>query len=173
MTLILKQLFAFLKLLNSDKGTNQIAAGISCGLILGFIPAFSLQTLVVFFILFLFRIQIGAAFLSAFFFAIPAYLLDSLFHKVGAAVLEVESLTPLYTKLYNMPILPFTKFNNSIVMGSFIVALALFPIVFLLSKVLVAKYRQLVVEKLKQTKWFKALKATSLYKWYYKYDQLY
>ena len=39
MTLLLKQLFAFLKVLNSDTGENQVAAGIACGLILGFAPA--------------------------------------------------------------------------------------------------------------------------------------
>ena len=52
MTLILKQIFALFKVLNSDKGENQIAAGIACGLILGFAPGFSPQTLLVIFILF-------------------------------------------------------------------------------------------------------------------------
>ena len=42
MTILLKQVFAFLKLLNSDKGSNQISAGIACGMILGFTPAFSI-----------------------------------------------------------------------------------------------------------------------------------
>lgn len=68
MSLILKQIFQFLKLLNSDTATNQIAAGIAMGFILGMTPALSLQTLFVFACIFLFRIQMGAAFLTAFFF---------------------------------------------------------------------------------------------------------
>jgi len=68
MTLLLKQLFAFFRLLNSDTATNQLAAGLACGVILGFAPILSLQALLVIFCCFFFRIQLGAAFLSAFFF---------------------------------------------------------------------------------------------------------
>ena len=64
MTFLLKQIFGFLQLLNSETGTNQIAAGIACGLILGFAPVFSLQTARVIFLLFFFRIQICAATLA-------------------------------------------------------------------------------------------------------------
>jgi hypothetical protein len=47
------------------------------------------------------------------------------------------------------------------------------PFVFVLSKYLVNKYRKSVLERFKQTKFWKAVKATSLYKWYFKYDELY
>lgn len=173
MTLILKQIFSLLKLLNSDTGENQIAMGIAMGLILGFSPVFSLQTVLVFICLFFFRIQMGAAFVSAFFFALIAYIFDPLCNSLGQVVLELEFLKGFYTTLYNMPIVPFTKFYNSIVMGSFVVALILFPFVFLGSKILIKKYRKTVVEKIKDTKFFKALKATALFKWYAKYDALY
>lgn len=173
MGLLLKQVFAFFKLLNSDTGTNQIAAGIAVGFILGMTPALSLQSLLVFLLMFLFRIQIGAAFISAFFFAFLAYLLDPVFHMVGAWALEIQSMKGIYTTLYNMPIVPFSRFNNTIVMGSGIVAFLLSPIVFLFARVLVVKYRVTVVERIKGTKVWKALQATSIYKWYYKYDQIY
>lgn len=173
MGLILKQIFQFIKLLNSDTATNQIAAGIAMGFVLGMTPVFSLQTLIVFIFIFLFRIQIGAAFVTAFFFKFAAFLLDPLFDTVGKIALSMEALRPLYTTLYNMPIVPFTRFNNSIVMGSGIVSLTLAPIIFIAAKVLVNKYREQVVEKFKQSKFWKAVKATALYKWYYKYDELY
>lgn len=173
MTLILKQLFNLLKLLNSDTGTTSICFGVVCGLILGFTPAFSPQTIFVIVVLLFFRVQAGAAFVSAFFFKIPAHLFDFIFHEVGKSILEIESLVGVYTTLYNMPIVPFTKFNNTVVMGSFMVALILSPFIFFLSKFLINKYRKTVVERFKKTKFFKALKATSLFKWYAKYDQLY
>lgn len=173
MGLLLKQVFAFLKLLNSETGNNQIAAGIAAGFILGMTPALSLQSLAVFILLFFFRIQIGAAFLSAFFFAFIAYLLDPIFDSVGSTILEMPSLQGLFTTLYNMPIVPFTRFNNSVVMGSGVVAFALSPLIFILSNILIHKYRVTVVARIKNTKIWKALQATSLYKWYYKYDQLY
>ncbi len=171
MGLILKQFFQFLKLLNSDTGTNQIAAGVAAGFILGMTPVFSLQTLVVFVLIFLFRIQIGAAFATAFFFKFIAFLLDPVFHHVGVAVLSIDNLKPLFTTLFNMPIIPFTRFYNSIVMGSGVVSIVLAPFVYVLAQILVKKYRQQVLEKFKSTKFWKALQATSLYKWYYKYDE--
>lgn len=173
MTILLKQLFAFLKLINSDTGENQIAAGIACGLILGFAPTLSLQTLLVFVLLFFFRIQIGAAFLAAFFFKFPAYLFDPLFHKIGKVILELPSLEQTFTTLYNLPIVPFTKFYNTVVMGAGVTSVILFPIVFFVSKAMIVKYRVTVVQRFQQTKFWKAVKATSFYKWYASYDSLY
>ena len=173
MGLLLKQIFAFIKLLNSETGTNQIAAGIAAGFILGMTPALSLQTLLVFFCILIFRIQAGAAFVTAFFFKFAAFLLDPAFHIIGSSVLELSSLQALWTTLYNMPIVPFTRFNNSIVMGSGVVTIAASPLVFIGGRIFVIKYRKAVVERIQNTRLWKAIKATSLYKWYYKYDELY
>lgn len=173
MTFLFKQIFSFLKLLNSDTGSNQIASGIACGLILGFAPALSIQTFFVIAVIFLFRIQIGAAMIFAFFFSFVAWLVDPISHELGMTVLEMESLRPLFTEMYNMPLIPFTKFYNSIAMGSAIVSLALAPFVFVGSKILIQKYRDTVVARFKETKLWKAVKATSFYSFYAKYDELY
>ena len=173
LTLLLKQIFSLIKLLNSETGTNQIAAGVAAGWVLGMTPAFSLQTILILMLCLTFRIQLGAMFLSAFFFSFIAYLLDSIFHQVGLSVLNMPHFAETWTALYNMPIIPWTRFNNTIVMGSGIVAFVLFPVVFLLAKFLIKKYRQKIVARFQQTKFFKALKATFLYQWYYKYDNLY
>jgi uncharacterized protein (TIGR03546 family) len=171
MGFILKQVFAFIKLLNSDTGNISLAAGVTSGFILGMTPVLSLHSLLVFLFLFFFRIQIGAAFLAAFFFKFAAFLLDPVFHSVGTKVLEMESLKAFFTSLYNMPIIPYTRFNNSIVMGSAVVTFALSPIVFITSQYFITKYREQIVERFKKTKLWKAIEATSLYQWYYKYDQ--
>lgn len=171
MGLILKQLFAFIKLLNSDTGTISLAAGMTCGFILGMTPTLSLHSLIVFMILFFFRIQIGAALVTAFFFKFIAFLLDPLFDWAGSRVLEMDSLAPFFTKLYNMPIIPYTRFNNSIVMGSAVITFTLAPVVFILSQMFIRKYREVVVARFKTTKLWKAMEATKFYQWYYKYDQ--
>ena len=173
MTLLLKQIFNFLKLLNSDTGTNQLASGLAFGMILGFAPFISIQTFLVLLIIFVFRVQIGAAFLSAFFFKFVAFLFDYPAHLLGKAVLENESLKPLFTNMYNMPLVPMTRFNNSIVMGSMIVSILLFPIAYILFQMLILKYRQTVVARFKDTKYWKAFTATKLYNWYCTYDKLY
>jgi uncharacterized protein (TIGR03546 family) len=171
MGLILKQLFSFIKLLNSDTGNISLAAGMTCGFILGMTPVLSLHSLVIFLILFFFRIQIGAALVTAFFFKFVAFLLDPVFHAVGSKVLEMESLQGLFTTLYNMPIVPFTRFHNSIVMGSAVVTFALSPLVFIAGQYFIIKYREIFLARFKETKVWKVVEATKFYQWYHKYDQ--
>ncbi len=55
-------------------------------------------------------------------------------------------------------------------MGSGVITFLLSPLMFILSVFLIKKYRQLVVEKFKQTAFWKAVEATKFYQWYYKYD---
>ena len=171
MSLLLKQIFAFIKLLHSENGNKSMAAGIAVGFILGMSPLLSLQGFLMLIILFAFRIQIGAAFLSAFFFAFIAWLLDPAFDSMGRKILEMDSLQPLLTTLYNMPLVPLTRFNNSIVMGSGVLAILLSPFVFIVANILIAQYRVQVVNRFKQSKLWKFVQATSLYKWYYQYEQ--
>ncbi|MGE0172368.1 MAG: TIGR03546 family protein [Oligoflexales bacterium] len=173
MTLILKQIFSLIKLLNSETGTIQIASGIACGMILGFAPFFSLQTLLVWAVVFLFRIQLSAALISAFFFKLCSYLFDPAFDVVGAWVLELQQLRDLFVFLYNLPIVPFTRFNNTIAMGSLVASVALSPLCFWGAKILIEKYRTAVVARFKNTKFWLLIKQTSLYQWYYKYEELY
>lgn len=173
MTLILKQLYNFIKLLNSDTDTMPLAFGLSLGLLLGFAPIFSIQTVIVVLIVFVFRVQLGAAFLSAFFFKFIAFLFDYPSHLLGQAVLENSALRPLFVSMYNMPFVPMTRFNNSIVMGSMVVSILLFPFAYYGFKALILAYRATVVARFKDTKAWKAFKATKFYDWYNKYNDLY
>lgn len=173
MTLLLKQIFGFLKLLNSDTGTISLAMGIALGFVLGMSPLLSLQGILILMIAVFFRVQLGAVFISSFFFTFMAYLLDPAFHALGEKLLLSPSLAGLWTSLFNMPLVPLTRFNNTIVMGAGVLSIALTPIIFIVSKLLIEKYRKAVVERIKETKLWKAIKATSLFKWYYKYDSLY
>ena len=173
MTLLLKQIFAFFQMLNSETGTNQIASGLAMGLILGFSPFLSLQVMIVLILLLLFRIQVGAAFLSAFFFKFIAYLLDPVSDHLGRTVLETQAFRPLFVELYNMPLVPLTRFNNSIVMGSGMIGFLLAIPAFFLFRKLVMQYRLTVVARLKSSKYWKLFTATTFYKWYTKYQELY
>jgi len=173
MTLLLKQIFAFFKMLNSDTGTNQLAAGLALGLVMGFSPFLSIQTLIFFALVFIFRIQMGAAFLSAFFFKFTAYLLDPITDSLGRKVLEAEALRPTFVHMYNMPIVPLTRFNNSIVMGSAVLGFLLAIPAFFIFKNLIIRYRMTVVARFKQTKIWKIWSGTTLFKWYTTYDNLY
>jgi len=112
-------------------------------------------------------------FAFVFFFKFFVFILDPAFDAIGFWVLNLPSLQSLFTSLFNMPIVPFTRFNNTIVMGSGVLAILLSPFVYIGSLYIVKQYRVQVVARYQQTKFWKAVKATSLYQWYYKYDQFY
>jgi uncharacterized protein (TIGR03546 family) len=173
MTLLLKQIFNLIRMLHSENGTTQIAWGLTLGAFLGFSPFFSLQTFLILLILLIFKVQFGAAFLSAFFFKFIAFLIDPAADHLGRIVLELSNLRPFWTALYNMPIIPYTRFNNSIVMGSFVFALIISPVLYFGFQFLIKKYRLVVVERFEKSKAWKAFKATKFYEWYMKYDDLY
>lgn len=173
MSLILKQVFAFIQLLNSDQGLNSLAFGLAFGVILGFSPFLSIQTFIVLFICFVFRVQLGAAFLSAFFFKFVAYLIDPLADQLGRSLLETPSLVPLWTSMYNMPLVPYTRFNNSIVMGSGAIGFALVIPLFFVFRALIQKYRVAFVARFKETKVWKVVQSTKLYQWVHKGLDLY
>jgi uncharacterized protein (TIGR03546 family) len=173
MTLLIKQIINLIRMLHSENGIYQISWGLTLGAFLGFSPFFSIQTFLIFAILLIFRVQFGAAFLSAFFFKLVAFLIDPMADSLGRWALENSTFRPLWASLYNMPVVPYTRFNNSIVMGSFLVALVLSPFLFFLFKYLINKYRTHIVHTFEQTKAWKAFKATKLYDYYSKYDDLY
>jgi len=173
MGLLLKQLFAFLRMLNSETGTYQLASGMALGIILGFSPFLSLQTFLILAIVLFFRVQIGAAFVSAFCFKFIAFLIDGPADRLGRHVLEEPGLRPLFTELYNMPLVPLTRFNNSIVMGSGLIGFILALPAFFLFASLIRKYRETILVRVQESKLIKALKATPFYNWYLKYEELY
>ncbi len=173
MTLIIKQILNLIRLLHSENGPNQIAIGLTLGTFLGFSPFFSLQTFLILLFILIFRVQFGIAMLSAFFFKFIAFLIDPMADVLGRWTLELPSLRNLWTTLYNMPLVPYTRFNNSIVMGSFVVALILAPIMFIIFKFVVVKYRLTIGQAFEQTKAWKAFKASKFYDYYAKYNDLY
>jgi uncharacterized protein (TIGR03546 family) len=173
MTLLLKQVFAFLRLLNSDTATTSLAAGLSLGIVLGFSPLLSLQAILLIVLCLFVRIQLGALLVSAFFFKFVAYLFDPVTDALGRAILESSGLRSLFVNLYNIPLVPLTRFNNSVVMGSAAVGLILAVPMFFVFRAIILKYRELVVARIKGTKWWKAMQATAFFKWYATFDKLY
>jgi uncharacterized protein (TIGR03546 family) len=170
---MIASIIRFIRVLHSDRDPRQIAIGFALGLILGLTPIFSLHNLIVLLIILFFRVNIGAAILSWLVFSGVAYAVDPLSHQFGLLLLTgVGGLQGLWTTLYNAPIVPYTRFNNTVLMGSLIIALiALYP-VYLGGRTMLVKYRETVVERLSRWKIVQVVKASSLYRWYMRYSEL-
>ena len=54
--------------------------------------------------------------------------LDKAIHALGLMLLREPGLSDLWTQMYNAPLLPWTRFYNSMVMGATTLAFALLPV---------------------------------------------
>ena len=103
-------------------------------------------------------------------FSILGFILDPLFQSIGYSVLTMESLQGLWTDLYNTPIIALSMFNNTVVMGSLIVALiALIPMFYLMIW-FVKYYRDNLDEKIKKLKIVQLVKTSRIYGFYNKFS---
>jgi uncharacterized protein (TIGR03546 family) len=142
MLLIAKFLAKIFTILNSEISPRQIAAGFAYGVILGLVPASGLMPLVLLLIGLIINFNLAALFLAAAIFKLLSFAVDPAANHVGFyALTKISGLVPFWTKLYNMPVVPYTKFNNTIVMGSLIVGILLFIPMYFLAKSFVVNYR--------------------------------
>ncbi len=69
------------------------------------------------------------------------FVLDPVFDRIGSSLLQAVSLRPLWTTRFNMPLMPYTNFNNAIVLGSVVAWLVLAVPIYFAAKYGVARYR--------------------------------
>jgi len=137
--------------LNGNAKKTQIAAGFAWGLLLGLIPM-GVFFIVLFLCSFFFRHNHGAKIFGMAIIKLlsPVYVywLDSL----GGFILTIDSLQQIFTTMYNMPFVPWTKFNNTLVMGGLAAGFALWIPAFVLFIILIPLYRNNVAPKIRDSK---------------------
>ncbi len=157
-----------LKVLNSEANPAQISLAFSFSMISGFLPFFSPVNFIVLLVVFILRVNLSAYLIGTAVFSGIAYLLEPLFHKIGLALLTTGPLEELWTAMYNSSIWRIQRFNNSVVMGSFVVAvLSFFPLL-LLSNAAIRRYRERVLGWVRKTRLVQAITASRFYEIYEK-----
>ena len=171
--LVLKFLSKLIMILRAGASPAQIAGGLTLGMFLGFMPLFNLYSLFVVLLLLLLNANLSMAILGLTCFSLFSFLLDSVFHDIGYYLLvDVPALTAFWTTLYNMPLFPFTRFNNTVVLGSLVSAIILSIPLFLLTRRGVIVYREKLEPKLQRLKIFQVIKGSNLYQLYEKISSL-
>ena len=172
MFIILKYIAKLLKALSSEASPSQIAAGFVLGMIIGLTPLFSLHNLFIVILIIILRVNAGMAIFSFLIFSGIAWLADPAFHSFGTWMLENESLQNTWTAMYNNEWWAMTRFYNTVVIGSFIIAVGLIIPMFPLSVVFVNQYRKHIHARVQKLKIVKALKGTKLYSIYQTYSRV-
>jgi uncharacterized protein (TIGR03546 family) len=120
MLTLLKLIQSIIKTLHTEGTPGQVAAVIAKGTVLGLTPLMNLHNLIIFSLVVLLNVSFGGAMLGWALFVPVGFLLDPLFHPTGLALLQSPALRPLWTAMTNTPLVPYTNFNNTVVLGSFV-----------------------------------------------------
>jgi len=166
MLALLKLLQSIIKTLHSEGTPGQVAAGIALGSALGLTPLLNVHNLVIVALLAILNVSFGGGMLGWALFVPLGFILDPLFHQIGLALLQRPSLRPLWTDLFNTPLVPYTNFNNSIVLGSVVAWLVLLVPIYFAARYGVARYRATMGERVRQSRFYKAVTASQVYNWY-------
>lgn len=167
MLTLLKLLQSLVRTLHSEGAPWQIAAGVMLGSALGLTPIMSGHNLVIVLLIFVLNVSVGAALLGLALFAPLGFLLDPIFDRVGRQLLiETPALEPLWTALYNIPAVPYTSFNNSVVLGSLVSWMVLALPIYLLARLGVLRYRATVGERVRRSRFYQVVTTSRLYNVY-------
>ncbi len=170
MLTILKLLQSLVKALHSEGTPGQVAAGMALGACLGLTPLLTLHNLLIFTLLIILNVSFGGGLLGWALFTPVGFLLDPVFDRLGRLLLlETPALTPLWTDWFNTPGLPYTDFNNTVVMGSLLGWLILLVPIYFASRWAIARYRATVGERVRQSRLYQAVaasKAYNVYRWF-------
>ncbi len=166
---ILEFLAKLFKILRSEVSPSQIAWGMVFGMIIGLTPFWSLHNLILILLIIMLKVNIAMAILSFGVFSGVAYIFDPLFHHLGYFVLvDASGLNNLWTTLYNIPVIALSRYNNTVVMGSLIIALLFIVPFYFSSKKFVFVYREKIDPKLQKLKIVQLVKGSKFYSLYEK-----
>jgi len=139
-----KKLVKLLKLLNSNSKASQIANSFCIGMILGLMPKNNLLWFMILVFFMFVRIHKACYGLMILVGALIAPSLDPLFDKVGYAILTFAPMENTFAGMLEVPFVGFTRFNNTIVMGSLACGLIAYIPVFFLAEGFIYVWRRYV-----------------------------
>jgi uncharacterized protein (TIGR03546 family) len=123
-----------------DATPAQLAWGLSLGMLIGLVPKGNLIAVSLMTLLCALRVNFAAGTLGIFAFSWAGMYLDPFSHRLGHALLTHASLRPLWTALYDTNVVPWTAFNNTVVLGNTLIGLALLFPLYRLSRPVFAKF---------------------------------
>lgn len=148
--------------LTEEATPRQMAAAIALGAIVGLVPKDNLTAIVLMTLLCLLRINLAAGLMSAFAFSWVGVISDPLTHQLGHWLLTRNALAPFWGSLAEMPVMLWTDFNNTIVLGSFVLGVLLFLPLYRGTQPLVVRYVPVLVARLQRFRVVRLLTGAEL-----------
>lgn len=158
----------FVKGVLKEKDPKSVGLAFAFGFILGLIPKNNLTAQIIFIFAFIFKTNIPFFFLSTIIFSYFSFLTDKITDPVGYFILTNKIFENFFVWMYNLPIVPWTDFNNTVVMGGIVVGIVLFYPVYLFSKNIAERYFIDLAKRLAENRIIKFLKISWIFEWYFK-----
>lgn len=168
MLTLLAKLFSAL---NSESSIRQIALAIVLGFVVGLSPLITLHNIIILFFVMLIRVHLGSFILALGFFSGLSYLLSPLIVAVGEWLLTANSLSGLFTALYQSTLFKLAHWHNTYTLGAFVLGCILAIPLYFFSKIIIEKYRSHIMAFFEKFRIVKALKASKFYRLYLKFSQ--
>lgn len=125
MSFLLTPLRQFAGAVLGNDSPRQLAAGATLGMMLGLVPKGNLIAVALGMLLFGLKVNRSAGLVAAVLFSAIGAFTDGFTHRIGKDVLETAWLHGLFVAIYEMPLGPWIGFNNTVVMGSLLLAIYL------------------------------------------------
>lgn len=122
---LIKQLLHIRNVFKSGDTPRQLAFGVGLGVMLGLVMNGNLLALGLTILVCATRANLSMVALTTLCVGFIAHLADPLTHRIGYAVLTLPALQGTFEQLYQLPLAAWTDFNHTVVMGSFLLGVAL------------------------------------------------
>ena len=126
--------------------------------------------LIIFALIVILNVSFGGGMLGWALFTPVGFLLDPQFDRVGRSLLlDTPALKPIWVTWYNTPAIPYTNFNNTVVLGSIIGWIVLVIPIFFLSRWALIRYRATLGARVRRSRFYQAVsasKAYNVYRWF-------
>jgi uncharacterized protein (TIGR03546 family) len=152
-------------MIQRESSPLQLSLGVAVGCLLAFTPLFTLQWVLIVLTIIVVRMNFATLTISfAFFFAL-AKIMAPILDYIGVTILtKTPSLRTLLTFLFHAPIIPFTYFYNSLVLGSLILGILIAIPMFFGSNIFFKKKRQFLANKIRDSLMWKRYTTSRVYR---------
>ncbi len=114
------------RVLTEAASPRQMAWGFALGMLLGLVPKGNLTAVLLSVLLLSLNVNLAAGVLGTLLFSAVSPVFDPLTHRLGYWLLASHPLEPLWAGLSQVPLFPWTRLTNTVVLGNLVLGLWLF-----------------------------------------------
>jgi uncharacterized protein (TIGR03546 family) len=163
--------FGILDWLQLDTSDLRLSLAICLGFLLGITPWFTLHGMVLLALLLILRLNPIATLVAFGISAAVSWPFDESFHRLGLALLTIPGWHRMWSGLYHAPLIPYTRFNNSVVMGRLLIALLLVGPLYAVVRRVLSRCRSRLIDRIQRTAAWEFWATTRIFRHYASYQR--